>query len=410
MKAFTALLTPAEARQRYARAFTPAPLGIERVALLQALHRVLAEEIRAGTDLPAFPRSTVDGYAVRARETEGASSGTPVTLALVDEISIGEETQRRVDSGEAARIPTGGALPDGADAVVMQEYTVRGNRTVAVERPVRPGDNVVPRGADVRAGEIILRPGRRLRPQDLGLLAGLNRPDVAVHRRPHVGVIVTGDELVAPGESVRGSQIHDMNTYTLSGLIDQAGGLAQPQGIAGDNLAVLVDRAKRAHASSDVLILSGGSSVGEKDVVADAIAALGAPGILVHGIAIRPGKPTILALCGGKPVFGLPGNVVSVMVTFEQFVRPVIEGLAGLREQRGIGKVIRARLAAEIVAREREDHVRVALTERDGTLWASPLPSGSAIITSMVRADGIVVVPMNTVLDEGAEIEVKLLG
>ena len=409
MKAFTALLTPAEARQKYARAFTPAPLGVERVPLLQALRRVLAEEIRAATDLPAFPRSTVDGYALRADETDGASSGTPVTLTLVDEIFMGEEARRRVESGEAARIPTGGALPDGADAVVMQEYTVRGTRTVAVERPVRPGDNVVSRGADVRAGEIILRPGRRLRPQDLGLLAGLNRPDVAVHRRPHVGVIVTGDELVAPGQSVRGSQIHDMNTYTLSGLIDDAGGLAQPHGIVGDNLAVLVDRAKAAHASSDVLILSGGSSVGEKDVVADAIAALGAPGILVHGVAIRPGKPTILALCSGKPVFGLPGNVVSVMVTFEQFVRPVIEGLAGRREARVVGKVIRAHLVAKVTTREREDHVRVALSERNGEVWASPLPSGSAIITSMVRADGIVVVPMNSVLEEGAEVEVKVL-
>lgn len=409
MKAFTSLLSPAEARERYAAAFHPAPLGLERVPLFEALHRVLAEEIRAAADLPAFPRSTVDGYAVRAADTTGASSGTPVTLALVGEVLMGEEVQLRVSTGETARMPTGGAIPTGADAVVMQEHTVRADSRVAVERSVRSGENVVPRGADVHRGDVLLSPGRRIRAQDLGLLAGLNRPDVSVYRRPHVGVIVTGDELVAPGQSIRGSQIYDMNTYTLSGLIDDAGGLAQPHGILGDNLAVLMDRVRMAHAASDALILSGGSSVGEKDVVADAIAALGAPGIVVHGIAIRPGKPTILAVCNGKPVFGLPGNVVSAMVTFDQFVRPVIQGLAGLREERRFGLVITARLTQTVSAGAREDHMRVALEERDGTIWASPLPSGSAIITSMVRADGIVVVPMNTVAEEGTEVEVRLL-
>lgn len=410
MKAFTALVTPEEARQKYARAFSAAPLGLERIPLLDALHRVLAEQIRASADLPAFPRSTVDGYAVRAADTDGASTGTPVALTLLSEVFMGAEMHLRVGPGEAARIPTGGALPDGADAVVMQEHTVRGNTNVAVERPVRAGENVVPRGADVRRGDVILNSGRRLRPQDLGLLAGLNHPEIGVFSRPHVGVIVTGDELVAPGQPLRGSQIHDMNTYTLSGTIEDAGGLAQPHGIVGDNLAVLVDRAKEAHAASDVLILTGGSSVGEKDVVPDVIAALGAPGIIVHGIAIRPGKPTILAVCNGKPVFGLPGNVVSVMVTFDQFVRPVIEALAGLKDERRYGGSVRARVAKRFAAGEREDHVRVALSERNGALWASPLPTGSAIITSMVRADGIVVVPVNAVLEEGTEVEVRLIG
>ncbi len=410
MKAFTSLLSPAAARERYAAAFHPAPLGIERVPLFEALRRVLAEEISAAADLPAFPRSTVDGYAVRAADTEGASSGTPVILALVGEVLMGEEVGLRVASGETARMPTGGAIPTGADAVVMQEHTVRADSTVAVERAVRSGENVVPRGADVHQGDLLLSPGRRVRAQDLGLLAGLNRPEVSVYRRPHVGVIVTGDELVAPGQPIRGSQIYDMNTYTLSGLIDEAGGLAQPHGILGDNLAVLMDRVRVAHAASDVLILSGGSSVGEKDVVADAIAALGPPGIVVHGIAIRPGKPTILAVCNGKPVFGLPGNVVSAMVTFDQFVRPVIQGLVGLREGRRFGLVINARLTQTVSPGGREDHMRVALEERDGTIWAAPLPSGSAIVTSMVRADGIVVVPMNTVLEEGTEVEVRVFG
>lgn len=410
MKSFTKLLTPQQAREAYARAFTPQPLGTEGVRLFDVLHRVLAEEVRAEADLPGFPRSTVDGYAVRAADTEGASSGTPVSLTVAGEVLMGEAVAFSVGAGQSARIPTGGALPSGADAVVMQEYTVRQNNAVAVERPVRPGENVVPRAADVRAGDVILRPGRRLRPQDLGLLAGLNRAEVTAYRRPHVGVIVTGDELVAPGQLLQGSQIHDMNSYTLSALIEESGGIAQPHGIVKDNLAVLVDRAKKAHAASDALILSGGSSVGEKDVVADTIAALGAPGIVVHGISIRPGKPTILAVASGKAVFGLPGNVVSAMVIFDEFVRPVIQRLAGLGEEPQFGGTVRAKLAARVTAREREDHIRVAISDRGGALWATPLPAGSAIITSMVRAHGIIVVPADTTLDEGADVEVKLLA
>ena len=410
MKAFTKLLTPEEARQVYAQVFSAAPLGVERVPLLRALRRVLAQEIRASTDLPPFDRSTVDGYAVRAADTTGASSGTPVSLALAGEVVMGGEAGFQITAGQAARIPTGGPLPAGADAVVMQEYAVRRDGTVSIERPVHPGENVVRRGDDVKAGEVVLRPGRRLRPQDLGLLAGLNSPEVEVYRQPRVAVIVTGDELTAPGQPRRESQIYDMNTYTLSGLIEALGAIAQPHGIVKDNLAVLIDRAKEGHRASDALILTGGSSVGEKDVVADAIAALGEPGIIVHGIAIRPGKPTILAVANGKPVFGLPGNVVSAMVIFDQFVRPVLEGLAGVREEPRYGLVVRAHLTERLVTREREDHVRVALTDRAGAVWATPIRGGSAIITSMVRADGIIVVPMHTTLDEGADVEVKLLA
>lgn len=410
MKAFTKLLTPQEARDIYARAYTPAPSGTERVPLLQALRRVLAQEVRASADLPAFDRSTVDGYAVRSGDTAQASSGTPVTLQVVGEVLMGEPVQCAVGAGQAARIPTGGMVPEGADAVVMQEHAVRQDGAVSIERSVKAGDNAIHRGADVKAGEVILRPGRWLRPQDLGLLAGLDVPEVVVYRRPRVALIVTGDELVPPGHPLRGSQIHDMNTYTLSGLIDEAGGVAKTYGIVRDNLALLVERAQRAHRECDVVILVGGSSVGEKDVVADAIAALGDPGVVVHGVAIRPGKPTILAVAGGKPVFGLPGNVVSAMVVFEQFVRPVVRGLAGLREGPRPGRTVQARLTRRVATGDREDHIRVALVDRTGALWAAPLPGGSAIITSMTRADGIVVVPSHTTLEEGAEVEVTLLG
>ncbi|HEY3247851.1 MAG TPA: gephyrin-like molybdotransferase Glp [bacterium] len=409
MKAFTTLLTPREAREAFALVFRGTPLGTERVPLLHGLGRILAQDLAAVADLPAFDKSTVDGYAVRAADTTGASTGAPAMLTIAAEVSMGAAPDARIEGPQAARIPTGGAVPRGADAVVMQEHTVRLDSTLSVERAVRPGDNIVRRATDVRSGDVVLRAGRRIRPADLGLMAGLGYAEVEVYRRPTVALIVTGDELVPPGRPVRGSQIHDMNTYTLSGMIDDAGAIAKPLGIVGDNLAVLTSRAREAWQSADVLIISGGSSVGEKDYVAETIAAMGDPGIVVHGISIRPGKPTILALVGGKPIFGLPGNVVSVLVTFDQFVRPVLDQLTGLNEPPPRGGSVRARLATRLVSGEREDHVRVALAERAGTIWAAPLPGGSAVITSMVRAEGIVVVPINTVFEVGADVEVRLI-
>lgn len=409
VKVFTKLLSPQAARDIFARAFTPSPVGTERVPLTEALHRVLAQTLTAPSDLPAFDRSTVDGYAVKAADTATASAVRSISLQLVGEVLMGEPVPFAVTQGRAARIPTGGMVPDGADAVVMQEQTVRRDSAVAVEGPVKVGDNVLARGADARAGDVILRAGRRLRPQDLGLLAGFGGSEVTVYRRPRVGVIVTGDELVPPGQPLRGSQIHDMNSYTLAGLIEEAGGEAQVYGIVPDNLALLTKRAEVAYGESDALVLVGGSSVGEKDLVANAIAALGEPGILVHGIAIRPGRPTILAVADGKPIVGLPGNVVSAMVIFDQFVRPVVEALAGLQESPRSWATVRARLTRKVTTGDREDHLRVSLIERTGSLWAAPLPSGSAIITSMVRADGIVVVPPQTTWEERAEVEVKVL-
>jgi len=409
MKTFTTLLAPREAREAFARAYAPRPGGTERLPLLQSFGRVLAEEIRAAGDLPAFDRSAVDGYAVRAADTVGATSGAPAALALAGEVLMGEPASVRVEPGQAVRIPTGGALPPGADAVVMQEYVVRTDRTVRVERPVTGGENVTRRGEDLRGGDLVLRPGRRLRPADVGLLAGLNRTDVKVYARPRVGLIMTGDELISPGQPSRAGQIYDMNTYALAGHIEEDGALPVPYGIVGDSLQRVIDRAQGALRNADAAILSGGSSVGERDVVADAIAALGAPGIIVHGIAIKPGKPTILAVASGKPVFGLPGNVVSALVIYREFIRPVIQALAGLQEP-ARRRTIRARMAKPVVARDREDHVRVALTERAGALWATPVPGGSAIMTSMVRADGVIVVPPHGSVEEGSEVEVELLA
>lgn len=408
LKAFGELLTPEDARQAYAKVFSPSPLGGTQVPLTDALGRVLARELRAEVDLPSFARSTVDGFALRAVDTAHAETGNPVRLAVIAEVDMGKAIQTHVDAGQAVRIPTGGALPQGADAVVMQEHIVRHDRIITVERVTAPGENVTPRGADVRAGELVLASGQLLRAQEVGLLAGLGHATAEVYVQPVVALIVTGDEIVPPGEPLGAAQVYDMNTYTLSALIRCAGGVAKSYGIVRDNLAVLARTAQRALEACDALIVVGGSSVGEKDVVADVIAALGEPGVIVHGISIRPGKPTILAVASGKPVFGLPGNPVSAMVVFDQFVRPILERMSGRRELAQHRPLVRARIASRLTAGSREDHVRVALRREEADLWATPVPGGSSIITSMVRADGIVIVPAHTTLERGTEVEVRL--
>lgn len=408
MKAFHELLTPQAAREAFGKAFAPAPLGSEHVPLTGALGRVLARELRAEADLPSFARSTVDGFAVCAADTARAEAGKPVRLRVVAEVLMGQLTPTQVDAQQSVRIPTGGAVPAGADAVIMQEHIVRHDQAITVERVVQVGENVTPRGADVRAGEVVLVPGTLLRAQELGMLAGLGHSIAEVYVRPGVGLMVTGDEIVPPGEPLSGAQIYDINTYTLGALIGSAGGVAQSYGIVRDNLAVLAHTAKQALETSHALIVVGGSSVGEKDVVADAITALGDPGIIVHGISIRPGKPTILAVARGKPVFGLPGNPVSAMVVYDQFVRPVIERMAGRQESAGHARFVRARIASRLSAGNREDHVRVALRREGSELWATAVPGGSGIITSMVRAEGIVVVPANATIERGTEVEVRL--
>ncbi len=323
---------------------------------------------------------------------------------------MGDATALQVRAGETVRVPTGGMLPAGADAVVMQERTHLLGETVEVHRPVRPGENMISRGEDVRAGDAVLRAGRRLRPQDLGILAGLGHARVTVRLRPTVAIISSGDEIVPPDHPAGPGQIRDMNTFTLSGLVRRAGGIPVPLPILPDDLLAVQAALRRAVEAHDVVLVSGGSSVGERDVVVDAIPALGPPGVIVHGVAIRPGKPTVLAAAGSRPVIGLPGNPVSAMVIFDVFVRPVLAALLGITKERHPGARVRARAGRAITApAEREDHVRVALEARGGELWAQPLPAKSGLLTSMVRADGIVVVPPGGRIAEGETVEVDLL-
>ncbi len=402
------VVTVAEARARLGRHLVP--LGrAEDLPLAEALGRALAADLRAPGDLPAFPRATMDGYAVRAADTYGASEGLPAYLTLCGEVPMGRPAALSIGPGQAARVHTGGMIPPGADAVVMLEHTQPlDDATIEVVRPAAVGEHIIPVGEDVRAGELLFPRGHVLRPQDLGGLAGVGLHRVPVAARPRVAILASGDEVV-PAEATPGpGQVRDINSHTIAALTARAGGEPRPRGIAPDDLAALRAMAREALAQADVLIISAGSSVSTRDMTAEAIASLGAPGVLVHGVAIHPGKPTILAVADGRPVFGLPGNPVSAMIAFELFVAPALRRLQGAPEP--VAATATARLSLNIASRPgREDFVPVRLARRDGQLWAEPVFGKSNLIFTMARADGLVRVPLDLAgLYAGEAVEVTL--
>jgi len=404
MPEFLKVITPREASVRFAQAYTPRPRGTERVSLRQAYRRVLAADVVAPEDLPEFDKSTVDGYAVRAADRPGS-------LQVIGEVEMGRPPEFAIRLGEAARIPTGGMLPEGADAVIMLEDTrLRDERTVEATRGTVQGENVIRRAEDVSRGAVVLHQGTRLRPQDVGLLAGIGVVEVEVFLQPRVAVLATGDEIIPPDRRPAPGQVRDINTYTISALVQQEGGVPQIYEIIPDDRERLLGTLQAARATSDLVLVSGGSSVGEKDAVGWAINAMGKPGIIVHGVNIKPGKPTILGVVDGTPVIGLPGHPVSGMVIFDVFVRDVLRAQTGRTPPRDLGRIVQARMARRVpAAGGREDHVRVTLEEREGTLWAIPQLGKSGIITTMTRADGLVVVPPGQGgVAEGEEVAVEL--
>jgi molybdopterin molybdotransferase len=387
--------TVAEATQRLLACV--APLGrVERVALHEALDRITAEELRSQVDLPAFARSTMDGFAVRAADTYGASEGLPACLTVCGEVPMGRAAELEVRVGEAARVHTGGMIPPGADAVVMVEHTqLLDERAIEVVRPVAVGENLIPAGEDLRAGDRLFAPGHRLRPQDVGALAGVGLTEVPVAARPRVAILATGDEVVPPERAIAPGQVRDINTYTIAALTRRAGGEPVPCGIAPDDAGALGRMARAALGVCDLLVISAGSSVSTRDMTAQVIGGLGRPGVLVHGVAMHPGKPTILALAGGKPVFGLPGNPVSTIVAFELFARLTLLRLLGCEEPPA-AREVQALLARNVASHPGvEDFVPVRLEQRVGALWADPVFGKSNLITTMVHADGLLRVPLD---------------
>ena len=379
----------------------------ETIPLTDALHRIPAAPVTAAHPLPGFARSTVDGYAVRAADTYGVSEGLPGYLDVAGAIRMGAAPDVAVSPGTAVAMPTGGMLPPGADAVVMIEYTAEAmSGTIEVVRPVAPGDGVIRADEDAAPGTAIVPAGRPLRAQDLGMLAAAGVTSVTVHARPVVTVFSTGDEVVPPDTAaLMPGQVRDATAVALAALITEAGGDPVPGGIVADDPGLLEAALRLALDGSDLIVVSAGSSVGARDETATAVGRLGEPGIWCHGLAIKPGKPTLLAQCADVPVIGLPGNPRSALVVFRLIGMPLVRLVAGCTLQPAEATV-RARLDRDLAsATGRLDVVQVRVSGG----CASPVFGMSALLSVLTTADGYVIIPEEaTGLAAGTEVDVTL--
>jgi molybdopterin molybdotransferase len=403
------VLTPPEALSKLNAHLKP--LGrTETVSTQDALRRVAAEDIRAPEELPAFARSSMDGYAVRAEDTYGASEGLPAYLNVVGEVPMGHLSPIKLSTGEAALIHTGGPIPEGSNAVVMVENTQEiDESSIEVVKPVAAGENVIQIGEDVHEGDLLLPQGNLIRPQDIGGFFALGITHFTVYERPKVAIISTGDEVVPPEDKPTTGQVRNVNTYTISAMAQEIGAISVPLGIIPDNYDALREAVDRGLNEADAVVVTAGSSVSTRDLTAQVINSFGEPGVLVHGVSLRPGKPTILALANNKPVFGLAGNPGSAIVTFDLFVVPTLYRLAGAKNAPA-RPTCNARITHNIAsATGREDYVPVRLSEKDGELWAEPIFGKSNLIFTLVRSDGMALVPLNREgVEAGETVVVKL--
>lgn len=404
-----------EAEARFRLHLDLSPLVEEEVSLAEARGRVLSRDVISGADVPGFDRSRVDGFALRSIDTAGAAEDRPRTLKLNSEIlTPGVVPATDVAEGTATIIATGGMIPRGADAVVMVEHTNAEERLgqveVDVERPVSPGAFIAAAGSDITQGETILRKGQILTSREIGCLAAIGLDEVKVWRRPSVGIFSTGDELVKPGEHRPLGSVYDSNSAILATAVEEAGGMPVLLGIARDNEQE-IDAVLQQALRCDIVLLSGGTSKGAGDLAYRAVCKLKDPGIVVHGVALKPGKPLCLAVTGGKPVVILPGFPTSAIFTFHEFVAPVIRAFAGLPPERP--ETVRATLPSRISSdRGRTEYVMVSLVrDVDGRLAAYPTSKGSGSVTAFGQADGFFSVRAQTeTLPVGTEVDVTLIG
>jgi molybdopterin molybdotransferase len=382
----------------------------EIIPTKSALGRVIGTPIKAPHPLPEFRRSTVDGYAVRAMDTYGAGETLPAYLTMVGEIEMGKATNIELGLAQCALIHTGGMIPAGSDAVVMVEHT-QSSRTDEIEvlGSVAVGENVINIGEDVKQDEEVIPAGKRIRPAEIGGLMALGFNNVSVVRRPKVGILSSGDEVIPPDTDPLPGQVRDINSYTLSSVVELVGGISIHYGIIPDTHQAMLVAAKQAYQECDVVVITAGSSVSVRDLTGRIINELGQPGVLVHGVNIRPGKPTILGVCEGKPVIGLPGNPVSALVNVEIFVAPVLRTLLGEKLEIPTPAII-AKLMVNLASESgREEWVPVRLTKNNQNWEAEPIFGKSNLIFTLSRADGLVKVdPDATGLTAGQDVEVVL--
>lgn len=410
MKGFFIVKTPSEIYQLMDN--FPS-LDTEVVEIKETLHRIVAEDILSPINLPDFNRSTVDGYALKAKDTFGAQACLPAILEVVGEVNMGMPADIKLDDGQAVRIPTGGMLPLGADAVVMVEYTHEvDSYTIEVSKALAPLENVIQIGDDIKKEEILVHSGHKMRPQDVGIMAAIGKKEIKVFKRPKVAIISTGDEIVDIDSEPPLGKIRDVNSYTLGALVEEAGAEPLYLGIARDIFEDLRNKCSMGLKEADMVIISGGSSVGVRDLALDVITSFPDSKVLAHGISVSPGKPTILAQIGKKALWGLPGHVTSAMIVFSLFVERLIKKIGGHGEH-PLEEIwrIKARLSRNVAsAQGREDYIRVRLEKgKDGAIYAYPVLGKSGLISTMVKAHGLIKIDMNTEgLEKGEVVDVIL--
>ena len=385
----------------------------EKIKIIDALDRVLSQNISTDINLPGFNRSTMDGYAIKAEDSFGASDSLPAYLKIVGEIDMGCKPEFKLNVGEAVKISTGGMLPVGSNAVVMLEYSEQiDEKNIEIRKSVAPWENVVRKDEDLTAGKTILKKGHKIRPQDIGILAGIGRLKIEVYKKPRIAIISTGNEIVPANEVPDFGQVRDINSYTLGACLLEMQAIPIYKGIVKDEKLILEKKIKETiqKKEADAIIISGGSSVGSRDITLEVLSRLGKPGILVHGVSVKPGKPTIIAVVDDMPIFGLPGHPVSAMIIFDLFLKPLLRWFEGSNDELIYNKQIKAEIDANISSDSgREEYIRVALYEKAGKFFAKPILGKSGLISNMVLASGLVKIDLNVEgLVKGTNVKVNL--
>lgn len=379
-----------EGRRLMTEAFKEYRIETEKISILEATGRVLADDIVAKENVPEFNRSTVDGYAVKSSDTHGASESIPSFLILLGEIKMGESADIKISSGEAIYVPTGGMIPEGADAVIMIEHAEKlDDSTLMVYRPLSVGENIIFKGDDIKEGEEIIKKGKKLSPQDIGVLAALGVSKIKVYKKPKFFIISTGDEIVDLNEELTIGKVRDINSYALSSLIIKLGGEVSGKSIVRDDFELLRNNVEEALEISDIIIISGGSSVGTRDYTSKVINSFNGKGVFVHGVSIKPGKPTIIGEGKGKAIFGLPGHPVSSIIIFKVFIEYFIKYLMNIKKN--INKTTAILDFNFPSSPGKETYQMVNIVERDGKTYAIPSFGKSGMISLLSKSDGYIV-------------------
>lgn len=417
MREFLELNPPQKFWEKISEYLINKEFASEKLNLDDALGRIISEDILSPVNLPPFSRSTVDGYAVKAQDTAGASASMPTYLDIIGSVEMGEKTELKISSGQAAAVPTGGMLPEGADAVLMIENTEKiEDKMIESAKSLAVGENVVKKAEDISEGEILFKKGRRLMARDIGALAGLGITEISCFKKPIASVISTGDELIDPEEEAEEGQIRDINSYSISSYLTKLGAVGKRVGIIEDKFDKLKSAVKD-NLDSEIVLISGGSSVGVKDMTIDILNSLGEPGVVLHGLSIKPGKPTILAFIEGSIVIGLPGHPASAWTVTNILVSEIIRVLTGEKTPEEIGEdreifKIKAELSRDLVSdKGREEYIPIR-TKKDenGKLIAEPMLGKSSLITNLVQGNTLLKIESyQEGLDKGEIIELSMI-